>query len=78
MINVIVSHYSTSGSYLSSPCTKVVSVVLVFASIVAGVSLILDNILDSYNFHEPCQILLMVCFVGLNLSALCTTFVYFD
>jgi hypothetical protein len=41
-------------------------------------SLILLSILDTYRHNEPHSILLRMCFVGLAISASCTSFVYFD
>jgi hypothetical protein len=57
---------------------KLISVASIASGVVAGCSLILLSILDTYRYHEPHRILLLLYFVGLGLCAFCTTFVYFD
>ncbi|KAF2147233.1 uncharacterized protein K452DRAFT_282223 [Aplosporella prunicola CBS 121167] len=54
------------------------SFVAMLSGVVAGAGLILLGVMDTFRFHEEHRILLLVCFSGLALSALCTTLVYFD
>jgi len=61
-----------------APYTRTVSALAIFASIVSGLALVLLSILDTYRYHEKHSVLLTVCFLGLGLSACCTSFVYFD
>lgn len=57
---------------------KTLSFVSALSGIVAGVGLILLTILDTFRFHEEHAVLLLVCFVGLVLSMVSTTVVYWD
>lgn len=57
---------------------KYASVLAVVAGVVAGVGLIMLAVMDTFRFHEEHLILLLVCFAGLGISALCTTWVYYD
>lgn len=57
---------------------KTVSLLAVLSGVVGGVSLILLAVMDTFRFHEEHAVLLLVCFLGLAMSALLTTVVYWD
>jgi hypothetical protein len=57
---------------------KTLSVVAAISGIVAGAGLTLLTILDTFRFHEEHAVLLLVCFIGLVLSMVATTVVYWD
>lgn len=60
------------------PWKKGASLVAMGAGVVAGLGLILLAVMDTFRFHEEHAVLLLVCFVGLALSMVLTTVVYWD
>jgi hypothetical protein len=70
--------FSQMYGFQNSICTKAVSVVAIGAGVLAGLSLVLLTILDTYRYHEPHAILITASFLSLGISATCTSFVYFD
>ncbi|KAF2653418.1 hypothetical protein K491DRAFT_694710 [Lophiostoma macrostomum CBS 122681] len=54
------------------------SFLAMFAGVVAGLALILLAVMDTFRFHEEHAVLLLVCFVGLVVSMVSTTAVYWD
>ena len=55
-----------------------VSLLAVGSGVVAGLGLVLLAVLDTLRFHKAHAVLLLVCFVGLVLSMLLTTGVWWD
>ena len=58
--------------------TKIASALSVVSGCTAGFCLILVSILDTYRYNDAHSVLLMLLFLGLALTAILTTFVYFD
>lgn len=57
---------------------KWMSVFAMCSGVVAGLGLILLAVMDTFRFHEEHAVLLLICFVGLVLSMVFTTVVYWD
>jgi hypothetical protein len=54
------------------------SYLAMFSGVIAGFALILLAVMDTFRFHQEHAILLLVCFVGLVVSMVVTTVVYWD
>lgn len=56
----------------------IASMISVFAGLVAGVSLIIMAILDTFRFHETHKLLLLMYFCGIGLCSVLMTVVWAD
>jgi hypothetical protein len=73
------AHYARySPKLYNLPGNKAVSLLAVVASVASGTALVCLSVLDTYRYHERHSVLLKVCFGGLGISAVATSWVYVD